>query len=157
MRTAFLIALAAMALRAGLHLAGRPLEGTTFMLVHLLALVLVAYFATAGVLRDDRSTGFPSLMRGAFRSAAVYALLFSVFIWAFYRGLDPGYFPDRIDRMVEMAVAEGQPEEVVRERLEAFFTPFNYASMTFFALLAAGAVNALLVSVLQHRFLRRLR
>ena len=56
-----------------------------------------------------------------------------------------------------MAVAEGQPEEVVRQRLEAFFTPFNYASMTFFALLAAGAVNALLVSVLQHRFLRRLR
>ena len=29
--------------------------------------------------------------------------------------------------------------------------------MTFFALLAAGAVNALLISVLQHRFLRRLR
>jgi hypothetical protein len=59
--------------------------------------------------------------------------------------------------MVDRGVAQGQPEEVIRPRMEQFFTPFNYASMTFFALLAVGGFNALVVGLLHHKVLRRFR
>ena len=43
----------------------------------------------------------------------------------------------------------------IRPRMEKFFTPFNYASMTFFALLVVGGVQALVLGLLHHKVLRR--
>jgi len=58
---------------------------------------------------------------------------------------------------VDRGIADGQPEEIIRPRLEKFFTPFNYASMTFFALLLVGGFNALAVGLLHHKVLRKYR
>ncbi|MCB0794576.1 MAG: DUF4199 family protein [Flavobacteriales bacterium] len=157
MRVAFFAALCVMVLRYGLYAMDRAPEGTSFMLVHLLALVLVIFFSGSAALRNDRESGFPLLVRDGFKAAAIYSLLYAVFIWAFFRRIDATHFPERIGQLVSLAKAEGQPEELVRERLELFFTPTNYATMTFFALLAFSALLALLLGLFHHRWLRHLR
>lgn len=157
LRIAFFSALAVILLRIVLYLTGNPPEGTAFMPVHLLALVLVPFFAGHVLLRKEPRVPFPAIMRVTFRSTALYAVLYGIFIWMYYKGIDATEFPMKINAMVEKAVADGGNETDVRAQLERFFTPFNYATITFFALLVIGAINSLIVSLLHHKVLRNLR
>jgi hypothetical protein len=157
MTLTLLTALSVIALRLALYFSGRPVEGTEFMLVHFLAVVTIVFFAGHRLLLGDRRTGFPDLLREGFRNAAVYALLMMLFLWMHYSWLEADLFTQKIDERVAMGVAEGQPEELIRERMEQFFTPFNYATITFFALLITGAFQAFLIGLVHHKFLRRFR
>ncbi len=150
----WIAAVAIMALRMVLFSMGRPAEGTDFMLVHFLAIVTVVYVADARLLRTEPQIGFPDLLRQGFRQAALYAVLMLGFLWFHYTLVETGLFQERIDERVAMAVAEGQPEGLVRERMERFFTPFNYATITFFALLAVGAAQAFIIGLLHHKVMR---
>lgn len=148
-------AIAIIALRLVLFNMGRPAEGTDFMLVHFLAIVTVVYFADARLLRAEPRSGFPDLLREGFRQAALYAVLMLGFLWFYYTQVEDSLFQERIDERVAMAIVEGQPEALVRERMERFFTPFNYATITFFALLAVGAVQTFVIGLLHHKVMRR--
>ncbi|MBX2972081.1 MAG: hypothetical protein KF797_03175 [Flavobacteriales bacterium] len=148
---------AVMGLRLLLFKLGRPPEGADFMLVHFLAIVTVVFFTGQRLLNADARTTFPDLMREGFKSAAVYAVIYGLFLLAYYHWVEPAHFTTRVNDMVARGIADGQPETVIRPRLEKFFTPFNYASMTFFALLLAGGFNALAVGLLHHKMLRKLR
>ena len=150
-----LTALAVIALRLALFLSGRSVEGTDFMLVHFLAVVTVVFFAGQRLLQRDRRAGFPDLLREGMRSAGLYALLLMLYLWLHYGQLEAGLFAEKIDERVALAVSEGQPEALVRERLERFFTPFNYATITFFALLITGAFQSFLIGLVHHKVLRR--
>ena len=157
MLLAFLAALAVFILRLVLFSMDRPPEGTDLMLVHFLAIVTVVFFAGQQALGRDRNVSFPDLMRDGFKSAALYALLTGVLLLAYYSYVEPEHFHQRVEEMVQRGMAEGQPEEIIRPRLEKFFTPFNYASITFFALLAIGGMQALVIAILHHKLLRRYR
>lgn len=157
MNLTFITAIAVIGLRLLLYYLGRPPEGTDFMLVHFLAIVTLVFFTGQRLLTEDVRTPFPSLMRDGFRNAAVYALLFGAFIYIYYKVVEPAYFADRIDTLVASGLAEGQPEDIIRPRIEKFFTPFNYASMTFFTLLVVAAFNAVVIGLLHHKVLRRVR
>jgi len=135
---------------------GRPPEGTDFMLVHFLAIVTLVFFTGQRLLSADRAAPFPNMMRDGFKNAAVYALIYTVFIFVYYKLVEPHYFVERINGLVEAGVESGNPEDVIRPRMEQFFTPFNYASMTFFTLLAVGAFNAITIGLLHHKVLRKL-
>lgn len=148
---------AVIALRLGLFHAGYPPEGTDFMIVHFLAIVTIVFFSGQRVLNADPRTSFPDLMREGFKSAAVYAVIYGLFLLAYYHWVEPMHFTAKVNALVERGVADGQPEEVIRPRLEKFFTSFNYASMTFFALLLVGGFNALAVGLLHHKVLRKFR
>lgn len=148
---------AVMALRLGLFYSGRPPEGTQFMLVHFLAIVTIVFFTGQRILGRDARSSFPDLMREGFKSAAIYAVIYGLFLLAYYQWVEPMHFHQRVEDMVARGIADGQPEEVIRPRLEKFFTPFNYASMTFFALLLVGGFNALAVGLLHHKVLRKYR
>ncbi|MBK9177663.1 MAG: hypothetical protein IPM46_15305 [Flavobacteriales bacterium] len=154
---ALLTAFAVAALRYILFTIGSPVEGTDFMLVHFLAIVTVVYFTDMQVLRRDRDAGFPDLVREGFKSASVYALVMMAFLWFYYNRIENDAFELRIERMVAAGVLEGQPENIIRPRITKFFTPFNYASISFFALLATGAANALIIGAIHHKILRRFR
>lgn len=155
------LALAAFAavsiLRLALFFTGRAPEGTDFMIVHFLALVTVVFFTGQRMLADEPRTGFPGLVRSGFRNAAVYALLTGLFLWVFYATIDTTEFPRKIDERVAAVMEQGRSETEARAGLEAMFNPFNYASISFFALLAVGAFNALLIAMVHHKLLRRLR
>jgi hypothetical protein len=157
MNLTLLTVAAVIALRLALFYFGRPPEGTDFMLVHFLAIVTLVFFTGQRMLMEDRRTPFPDMMRDGFRNAAIYALLIGAFLLVYYKLVEPLHFTERINTMVATGVAEGQPEEVIRPRIEKFFTPFNYASMTFFSLLAVGAFNAITIGLLHHKVLRRFR
>lgn len=145
------------ALRMALYLWDRPPEGMEFMLVHFLAITTIVFFIGKGELDRDLTTGFPDLMREGFKGAAVYAVLYGLFILAYYTAVEPDHFAQRLNALVERGVAQGQPESVIRPRMERLFTPFNYTSMTFFVLLVVGGFNALVIGLLHHKVLRRLR
>ncbi|MGV3637081.1 MAG: hypothetical protein ACO1NQ_05485 [Flavobacteriales bacterium] len=148
---------AVMALRVGLFYAGRPPEGTQFMLVHFLAIVTIVFFTGQRILGRDARASFPDLMREGFKSAAIYAVIYGLFLLAYYHWVEPTHFHQRVEDMVARGIADGQPEDIIRPRLEKFFTPFNYASMTFFALLLVGGFNALAVGLVHHKVLRKYR
>ncbi len=148
-------ALAVMALRLALFALDRPAEGTDFMLVHLLAMATVVFFTGHRLLMRDPGTTFPDLLRENFRNAAIYALAMGVFLWIYFAVVEHGSFAARIDELVARGVADGQPEAVIRPRMEQFFTPFNYATISFLAMLAAGAFHTLFIGALQHKVLRR--
>ena len=150
MKLTLITAASVIGLRLLLLNMGRPPEGTEFMLVHFLAIVTLVFFTGQRLLSTDRSTPFPDMMRDGFKNAAVYALIYSVFVFAYYK------FADRINGLVQAGVESGNPEDVIRPRMEQFFTPFNYASMTFFTLLAVGAFNAVTIGLLHHKVLRKL-
>lgn len=156
MALAILTALAVIALRLILHAIGSPPEGTEFMLVHFIAIVTAIFFTQTRLLRRDKQdAGFPQLVREGFKSASLYALIMLLFLWWYYHAIEPEFFERKLEEMVFKAVEDGQSEELVRPRLMAFFTPFNYASMSFFALLAVGVANALLIGAIHHKLLRR--
>lgn len=157
MLLAVLTALAVITLRLILYYSGSAPAGTDFLIVHFLALVTVVFFMDHRLLGADRRTPFPTLMREGFKSAAVYALLIAVFIWFYFTSVDEHHFTQRVNDMVAKAVASGQSEQAIRPKLEQFFTPFNYTTITFFALLISGAINALLIAILHHKVLRRFR
>ncbi len=157
MRTAFFVALAVMALRVGLFYSGRSLEGPDFMFVHLLALSVIAFFSGHALLGEDRNATFPALVRAAFSACAVYAIMMGLFIWTYYTSIDVVEFPSKINERVAAVVAAGGQEAKARMELEKVFNPFSYASITFFALLFASLLNALLFSAVHHKLLRKLR
>lgn len=148
---------AVIVVRLVLFQAGRPPEGTEFMLVHFLAIVTIVFFSGQRLLIAEPRTSFPDLMREGFKCAAVYALIYGIFLLAYYHWVEPTHFTDKVNFLVERGVSDGQPEAIIRPRLEKFFTSFNYASMTFFALLLVGGFNALAVGLLHHKVLRKLR
>lgn len=157
MAIAALAALAVIALRLILFYTGHAPEGADFMLVHFLGAITIVFLIDHRLLTRDLRTPFPDLMREGFKGAALYALLYGAFIWFYYIAIEDSYFAQRVELMVQSGLAEGQPEDVIRPRLTKFFTPFNYASITFFTLLLVGAFDALLVGVLHHKVLRRFR
>lgn len=152
---ATLIAIAVCALRMILFYLGRPPEGTDYLIVHFFALVTIVFFTDHRLLKTDKAATFPDLMREGFKSAAVYALIVALFIWIYYGAVESHYFEHKVNAMVAKGMAEGQPENVIRPRMERFFTPFNYTTITFFTMLIAGAFNALLLGALHHKMLRR--
>jgi hypothetical protein len=155
MTLTLITALAVILIRIGLFHAGHPAEGTDFMFVHFMALVTIVFFTGKRSLEQDPSINIILLVRDGFKNAAVYALLMGIFLYIYYNTVEDGYFAMRVNEMVAVGVGEGQPEDVIRPRLEKFFTPFNYASMTFFLLLIAGGVNAFLIGLLHHKVLRK--
>ena len=157
MKTAFFVALAVMALRVGLFYSGRSLEGPDFMFVHLLALSVIAFFSGHALLGEDRNATFPALVKAAFAACAVYALMMGLFIWTYYTSIDLVEFPSKINERVAAVVSAGGQEAKARMELEKVFNPFGYASITFFALLFASLLNALLFSAVHHKLLRRFR
>jgi len=158
MAIAILTALTVIALRLILHATGTALESTDFMLVHFLAIVTTVFFAQLRLLRQDgAAAGYPQLIRDGFKSASLYALLMLLFLWWYYRAIEPEFFMRKVEALIFNAVEDGQDEAVVRPRITQFFTPFNYASMSFFALLAAGVANSLIIGAIHHKVLRRTR
>lgn len=157
MTLAFLTAFAVMAMRIVLHLMGTTPEGMDFMLIHFLAIVTVVFFTGERLMRSHHPTGFPDLMREGFRNAAIYALLLGLFTWLFYMFIETGHFRMRVEEMVMRGMDEGQPEAIIRPRLEKFFTPFNYATITFFALMVVSAILSFVIGLLHHKVLRAFR
>ncbi len=156
MKLALITSFLVIALRFALFKTGHPAEGTDFMFVHFMAIVTLVFFQGKRMLLNDPLTGIADLLREGFKVSAIYALLIGIYLWIHYTYVESAYFGARIDALVALGVAEGNPEELIRERMEKFFTPFNYASMTFFVLLIVGAVNTMLIGLLHHKVLRRI-
>jgi hypothetical protein len=157
MLLAFIAAIAVAALRAIMFHTGRVAEPGDLLFVHFMAIVTVVFFSNKSLLERDRNVPITELLRIGLRNASVYALLTAVFIWMHYETIEAAAFPDRIEELIRRGLAEGQDEGIIRPRIEKFFTPVNYATLTFFALMIAGAINALLIGILHHKFLRNIR
>jgi len=156
MKTAFLVALASIVLRMALFNFGNAPEPPYFMPAHLLALVLIPFFVGRTVLLASPEAGVLVLFREGLRASALYVLLTGFFLYAFYTWMDVTSFPVHINALVDQAVQTGKDEEDARARFSEFFSPFNYASLSFFLMLLLAAFNTLLVTVVLHKVVRPL-
>ncbi|HRH37878.1 MAG TPA: DUF4199 domain-containing protein [Flavobacteriales bacterium] len=152
---AALTALVVIAFRLVLFYSGNSPEGAEFLIVHFLAVITAVFITDQKLLRTNKDVTFPELMREGFKSAAVYAILVSIFIWVFYTWVDMHYFEQRVNAMVHQGVLAGKKEQDIRPNIMRFFTPFNYTTITFFTLLITGALNALVIAAIHHKVLRR--
>ncbi|HNA33194.1 MAG TPA: hypothetical protein PL106_08740 [Flavobacteriales bacterium] len=147
----------AIALRTGLFYAGIELEGFTFGFV-LLGLVTVLVFLCGHfTLNEEPNAPLPMIFRAGLQGAAVFALVYALFLLLFFKVLNTAEFPMRVAGLIHDSTAQGVPEEEARRNINAFFTPGRYAFTTFAGLLGVGTVNALVFAVLQHKVLRRFR
>ncbi len=157
MKTTLLFAFVAMALRAGLFYMGYEVRAFHFVPLHLLFLVLLAYFAGHFTLREDPDTGVAELIRTGMREGAIYAVLIGIFTWAFFNFINVHEFPDRINSLVRGLVSEGHTEAEARAKVSGFFTAGTYSFLTFMSLFVGGAINAVFFAFVHHRLLRRFR
>jgi Protein of unknown function (DUF4199) len=155
MKLSLLFIAIAITARVGLFYSGIELQGFTFGFILMGLVVLLAFLSGHFLLREEREAPFPALFRQGLRSTALFALLYALFIVAYYAFVDTGEYPMRINGLVHDAVVNGQTEAEARPKLEAFFNPGKEAMITFFGLLILGAVNALFFAVVHHKLLRR--
>ena len=83
------------------------------------------------------------------------SLLLGLFIWLFYTYIDTTAVQTRLDDLVLGYMRSGKSEEEVRPSLEQLVTPFNLATISFFALLVVSAILSLVLSAMQHKVFRR--
>lgn len=155
MLTVAIVLLAVMGLRLGLHAAGYHVGPFEFWPIHLLAIVLLAYLGGYRELRDDRNSSLNDMIRIALRDVVVYSVILAVFAWVFYTHVDSTHFADRNMMLIEGFVNDGIPREEAVKRVGETLTPGNYAGISFLALMIAGSLSALAMSVVHHRILRR--
>lgn len=157
MRTALYFVACTIAIRTGLFYAGiEPDPGV--VIFSLMGIVTLLTFLSGHMeLREEPNAPLPSIFRAGLRGSAVFALLYALFLFLFFKVLNTSEFPMRIASMVHDSVARGVSEADARNRMEAFFTPGKYAFLTFIGLLSLGAVNALFFALVQHKFLRKFR
>jgi hypothetical protein len=149
------IALVAVLIRWILHANGTITDGFTFAPIHLLFLLSAVFLAGWKALKSEPALEVPGLFRAGFRAAAVYALIAAVFAYVLYAMIDPLFFPIRINAMIDAAVAQGRSEAEAHEKVEAFFSPFKYATITLAAFMVIGAVDAMVCALLHHKVLRK--
>ena len=154
MGIAFIIALLSMGLRMALFSVDRAPEPPFFMPVHLFALVLIPFLAGRTELLASPEAGIMRLFKEGLRASALYVLLTGFFLYAFYTWMDVTSFPVHINALVDQAVQAGKDEADTRARFSEFFSPFNYASLSFFLMLVLAAFNTLLVTALLHKVVR---
>lgn len=157
LKLTLLLALLAMAVRAGLFFAGANAAPFGFILAHLLFVILAAWYSGHHLLGKDPSRGFGELLRAGFQSALAYAFLIALFTWAFYTWIDTTAFSTYNEQLVRGFMGQGLPEQEAREKVGALYNAGTYAYITFFGLFVLGSLNALLFALVHHKLLRRLR
>ncbi|MBK8341426.1 MAG: hypothetical protein IPK99_16265 [Flavobacteriales bacterium] len=156
MKTAFVIAVLSMVLRVALFSTDHAPEPPFYMPAHLLALVLIPFLVGRSELLASSEASITHLFREGLRASALYVLLTGFFLYAFYTWMDVTSFPVHVNALVDQAVLAGKDEADARARFSEFFSPFNYASLSFFLMLLLAAFNTLLVTVLLHKVVRPL-
>lgn len=157
MRTTFLFLALAITLRIVLFYARVPLPGFSFTFILLGFIVLLAFLSGHFELGEEPNAPLPALFRVGLRNTVVFALIYAPFVYFFFEFINTTEFPERVNAMVQRAVADGNPEAQIRERLERFFNPGQYAFMTFIGMFSMGAVSALFFAVVHHKLLRKFR
>jgi hypothetical protein len=152
-----LLAFVAMVLRTALFHAGVHVAPFQFALVHLLFLVLAVWFSGYFLMGRDPSRGFGELLRAGFQASMAYALLLALFIWFYYKVIDPDAFVAYNERLIQGFVKQGHPLDVATQKVNSLYNAGNYAALTFFGLLMTGALNAVAFGLIHDKLLRRFR
>lgn len=157
MRTTILIAFAAVVMRWTLHANGTITDGFNFAPIHLLFMLAAVFLAGWQAMKADAAVEVAGLFKAGFRAAMTYAVIAALFAYALYSWLDPTFFPIKVNAMVDQAIKEGRTEAEAREKVGAFFSPFNYATITLAAFMVIGAIDSMVSALLHHKLLRKVR
>ena len=146
----------AIAVRTGLFYAGVELDPAVIIFSLMGIITLLTFLSGHLELREEPNAPLPAIFRAGLRGSALFALIYALFLFFFFKVLNTSEFPMRIASIVHER-APGVSEADARHNMESFFTPGKYAFLTFVGLLSMGAVNALIFAILQHKVLRKFR
>jgi hypothetical protein len=111
MKLSAILATLWLAIKIGLLQYGYP-EDRYGVILNLVFIILIVF---VGVRNTEGTKEVVPMIKSAMRPAAVYVILVSIFVFAYYSFVDPGYLPSVFDRTiqdVEQAIAdEGGFEE----------------------------------------------
>ena len=152
-RIGFVLALAAMGLKvfAFYYNIGGVDQGKYTIFLHLFLLMAAAYIA---VTSTNKESDWVDQIKAGMKAVSVYAILYCAFLYFHYKYIDTIYFEERISAIVEGIPEDGKNKGI--KKLNSFFTPFNYATITLVSFMASGAVYSFLVTALDRKVLRRL-
>lgn len=123
---------------------------------NLLIILVGTFFAVRHYRINNQERDFKSEVKAGMKSATLFALFLSIFLWIYYAQIDTHYFPMLIEDRVAMAMeaAKDNPDisiENVRRTGEAWFNPSTHSTLTLFGLTITGAIYSLLVVVLMRK------
>ena len=129
------------------------------MFVNLLVVLVGTFFTVRQYRIKNPQSGFNSEFKAGMRSAAIFAVLMSVFVLVYYSYIDTHYFEKMIDSRIELAKSSlpDNPDikiDEVRKTGELFFTPRVHATITLFGLTATGAIYSFLLVLLTRKIYR---
>lgn len=179
MRTAVILAIVWLGAKIAMLYNGIVDEriGISLNLLFIIIIIFLALRSRAG------NIDFVSLVKTAMRPAAVYVVLASIAIFAYYNWVDPNYLPNALDKAIAdqaelieskggfqqfkkgvPGIKEGNAEEYLleqRARMSGFVSPFSAYGRASIALLTltffAGFYSLFMVALLliAHKYLKK--
>lgn len=125
---------------------------------NLLVISVGTFFAVRQFkIRAARPTKFQEDVKAGMRTAALYALLMTIFVFVYYSYIDAGFFTKMIEsRLAAARIAVEQGQEIDLEKTREFgefiFSPKTHSTITLFGFLVAGAIYSLLITVFMRKF-----
>lgn len=99
----------------------------------------------------NSKTKFIEDFKAGMRIAAYYAIFMALFVYVYYKFIDPGYFSIRLSNQLELAAEQGMNLEQVKKTGEFFLNPFFQTTITLMGFLLLGSFYAAMLSFLMRK------
>lgn len=144
-----------------------------FVSVNLLFIVLAIAAAMYHNFRgSNEKVQFPDEMKVAMRAVSAYAIILTIFVFVFYKWIDPGFeqrkidvfqyeleqtdyslLPDMENPLIVLGLSKEEFIEREVEKAGKFLSPFAQSTLTLVGIMVVGIVYSLLMVFLRMKFL----
>jgi len=103
--------------------------------------------------QQKEATKYVEDFKAGMRVAAVYALLFAIFLYVYYAYIDPSYFEIKLLKQLELAQNQGNVDLTkAKEMGEFILSPYFQSTISLLGFLILGSFYAGIISFLMRKF-----
>lgn len=111
-----------------------------------LLLFLVALFLGLNSFKStNRQSAFTHDVKAGMKTASIFAMVISAFTWVYYKFINPDYFANRIEEVMNAANASVQKPENAINTAEFIFNAFTHSTITLFGMMVLGFFYTLIL------------
>ena len=118
------------------------------ILFHLLFILLSVFFSIKSVANKNF---FLENFKAGSKAALVYAISISIFVFVYYSFIDAGYFVSMQNEIIKTQIVNAKVNEVesIKKNIQAFFTVFNYTTITLTGFIVIGVLFSVIISIVK--------
>jgi hypothetical protein len=158
MKFAFIFSASAILIRLALYFTNYNSETMTkqVMFMHMLFVVLAVLLSILFPNRDDSKLSTSPLftnIKNGLRGGVLYAVITAVFVFLFYKYIDPEFFYARRDAIMEVqSQAMDDPEMIAArvDKIKTSFTLFNYTTVTLVGFTSMALFTSIILGGIMH-------